>query len=112
MKEVVSPVLTLDAGDYTSDHPRGRLWICARGLNKRFEKRTLGRRIRVHVVPRPSKWTITITLLYWNGFKDAITKGRQADLFPTFYDFLTEANDALGMPPIGPTHFWVEVLED
>jgi hypothetical protein len=110
MKEVVSPVLTLRGGDYMNDQ-YCEDWICEEGLKDRFEAKTLGQRIRIHVVPRASRWTITINLLPGWMFKDAMTKGKPESLFWKFSAFLKNANETLGRPRRGKTHFWVEVLD-
>jgi hypothetical protein len=105
--EVVSPVLMRDLdtiydtlGSYYKT-PEGNNWYAARSLLSLFEDP--GIYVRMHVVPHPSKWTVTMTIRPNKFFADD-------GMYIRCRDFLLEAQRTLKGHDHGNVHFWLENL--
>jgi hypothetical protein len=112
-KEVVSPVLTLltiSPGEKTYCNKQLFLpWMSEDVLTLRFENPA--RKVRLHVVPSPSRWTTTLTSFPILQ-RDPKVKGTilLPGVGPGLNLFLVLALRDLTGQDHGDVHFWVENL--
>jgi hypothetical protein len=104
--EVVSPVLQWKAwrDRYYSTYFASlnhRIWCEVDALNFLFDD--VSSAIRVHVVPRPSRWTATLKIY---PDKDLWMSG----IYSTMAVFLADALHTLTGKDHGEVHFWLENL--